>query len=375
MFDYILKVYVMLAQKQQEKEQAPLMPGNDLFLGSGTFYQVNKTTEGWDQNNPFLTAIPMFSLYDEGLADFSLAEGQVFLEASNQGPYTYHNVRRFGQFGLTGASVSYQTYKILESNVDTQEGKIIWMRTSDVTARSVVESDAGVRKGSKNAQLDGGNLITHEFKADKKVKRKESSGIKEYDSAFSFDLSGSSDTSQYHWLQFVWREIYGTQNTTEKFLTDKITTTGGQYYLTKDHDPKEKNINPDTGGASEPWYGGITFRTAKTAKIIDRPSSFYTKVESDVPDEWSGVHSRFHGVTYLAKDTGAKITLQHEYDFYLDWNFGDLHQSDSLLQTPLSSIKPTTTLGSTKKTNKMQSEVKKSFKKHYGTYEARLDEN
>lgn len=360
----------MLAQKPKKQEKVDLP--NDPFMTSGSFYRSIEDAPGWNKNSNFIG-------YDithyEAFNDTTFKDGHVFFEADNSGPSKVMNVRRVGEFGL-GKATQYQKYKVLESNVNSQEGKIYWLRTESVAQTNLIETNDGTASKS-TISLHSGNALTHKFTADKDIKYKNSSGdLVEKDSAFTFDVTGSKNTGNYHWLQFVWREIYGTDSGNEEFLDDQVNTTGGTYYLTEDHTPQERNLNPDTGGAPTPWYGGATQRTAKTAKILDRPSSMYQKVKADVPNDWTSVHSKFHGITYLAHDDGAHIDLKHEYKFELDWFFGSQHKDDptSLMPLNMAAVKPTTTLSGTKSTSKMDPEAKESFQQHYSSYADRLRE-
>ena len=341
-------------------------------MASSSFYRSTQDSPGWAYNSFIGRDITYF----EKPSSTSFKEGQVFFEADNSGPSPTNNVRRLNEIG-GGKPTQYQKFKVLESNVNSQEGNIYWLRTDSVTKTNFIETNDGTSSKAK-LSLHSGNALSHKFTADKNIKFKGNDGsLQEKDSAFTFDVTGTKDTGNYHWLQFVWREIYGTEDNDEKFLTDKVTTTGGTYYLTEDHTPEQRNLNPDTGGAPTPWYGGATQRTAKTAKIIDRPSSMHHKVKQKVPDDWTDVHSKFHGITYLAHDSGARIELQHEYQFELDWFFGSEHKDgdgNSLLQFDMASVKPKTSLSGTKSTKKMDPEAKKSFRQHYPNYANRLRE-
>lgn len=360
----------MLAQKPQKQENVSLP--DDLFAASNNFYFSAYDAPGWNENSTVLGQ-DLLSKF-ENINDATFKEGKVFFEAHSGSPSQTMNVRRYGEKGF-GTSTRYQKFKVLESNVNSQEGKVFWLRTDSVNATNLIETNDG-KTLSTNISLDFPNAFTHKFTADKTVKRKSGSSIEEFDNAFTFDVTGTADTGNYHWLQFVWREIYGTDGTDEEFLDKKLTTSGGSYYLTEDHTPEQRNLNPDTNGASEPWYAGAAQRTSKTAKIIDRPSSFHHVVKADAPAEWTDVHSKFHGITYLAHDDGVDLTLKHEYQFELDWFFGNQHKEDptDLLPLDMSSVKPVTRLGSTKSTSKMDPEVKQSFQQHYSAYADRLNE-
>ena len=130
-----------------------------------------------------------------------------------------------------------------------------------------------------------------------------------------------------------------------------------------------ENYNPDTGGATEPWYGGLTMSTPKSVSIIDKPSPIARGDNKDDPKNWSKVHSLFHGLTYLVRDDGVDIKVKEEFTFALDWFYGDSLRPDYLLGPSPGTPKVTS---SNKQTDAMDDTAKASLAPDYETYRARI---
>lgn len=370
----------MLAQQQQPN--VTKKPSNTPFSDSTNYFFVSKPTDAWLEATDVLTDSTSQNVTTtfENKSDTTFSEGKVFLQASGGASSPSFNVIRYGNNPFSNTTpTQYQKYKVLSSDQSSQEGKIYWCRAADIT-----EAKSGYIK-SRGTQLDeklliegdllDGNYITHEFRRDFVLKAGDGTDKK---NAFSFGLSGTDNTNSYHWLQFVWREIYGTKDNTEKFLTHSVTTSGGSYNLTKDRTPKTNNINTDTKSTTEPWYGGATLRTPKTFSIIDRPSVLSGEV-SKVPDDWADVHSKFHGITYLVRDDFFSIRPLHEYKFEVDWDLSRYFPVASLIDKyttdEIDNVAPTTRQDSSTRTNKIDPEAKKTLKRQFSTYGDMLDES
>jgi len=146
-------------------------------------------------------------------------------------------------------------------------------------------------------------------------------GATELDEGFSLKYAGtqSADT---HWLQFIWREIIVKNPDEDPFpLDDTVTTTGGTYNLTIDHD--DMQFNTDSADATTPFYEGafVNNRTDEATTIFDQPAPITAKITPlfQGADAAESVTSKAHFTTYLVR--GMDVLYKAKID--VSWLFTD----------------------------------------------------